>query len=154
MALWDDLVASALGNKWLVAAVLFFFWQFYQSRLPFPATGGNVRSIKSMEDWQEFLKSSPVAFVDFFATWCPPCKRAAPVIGQLSLKYPGCAFAKVDVDKVRAVAQQQGISSMPTFKMFKNGVKTDEFSGFSEEKMKDMLVRAGCKEATAGSKQS
>jgi len=55
------------------------------------------------------------AIVDFYATWCPPCKKLSPLLEDLSVKYKGkIIFYKVDVDAEQQLAQSMGISSMPT----------------------------------------
>lgn len=76
-------------------------------------------------------RSSPVIFkaltsngpvvVDFFATWCGPCKAVAPVVGKLSETYTNVRFIQVDVDKVRSVAQELEVRAMPTFVLYKDG---------------------------------
>lgn len=67
------------------------------------------------------LTSSGPVVVDFFATWCGPCKQIAPHVGKLSETYPNVRFIQVDVDKVRSVAQEMQIRAMPTFVLFKDG---------------------------------
>jgi thioredoxin 1 len=64
--------------------------------------------------------------VDFYAVWCPPCKIIKPFFEQLSLKHTDVQFVKVDVDVLGDVAQEVGIRAMPTFVLFRNGVKTGE----------------------------
>ncbi|GAD94099.1 hypothetical protein MYCGRDRAFT_82116 [Paecilomyces variotii No. 5] len=70
-----------------------------------------------------------VAVVDFFATWCGPCKAIAPKIEELSEKYPSATFYKVDVDTLSDVAAEIGIRAMPTFHVYKNGERVEEIVG-------------------------
>ncbi|KAJ5628604.1 Thioredoxin [Penicillium lividum] len=67
------------------------------------------------------LTSSGPAVIDFYATWCGPCKAVAPKVGELSEKYQNVRFIQVDVDKMRAVAQQYNVTAMPTFVFLKDG---------------------------------
>ncbi|XP_011494907.1 PREDICTED: thioredoxin-like protein 1 [Ceratosolen solmsi marchali] len=70
-----------------------------------------------------------LVIVDFTATWCGPCQRIAPVFEQLSTKYPNAIFLKVDVDKCADTATGQGVSSMPTFILYRNRTKLDSCQG-------------------------
>jgi len=85
--------------------------------------------------------------VDFFATWCGPCQRIAPIYEQLSHKYPQVQFVKVDVDKCKNTAQSQGVTSMPTFNFYVNKVKVDGIRGADpallEQKIKQWADTAG-----------
>lgn len=72
--------------------------------------------------------SKPV-FVDFFATWCGPCRTIAPVYKSLSDKYLQSVFLKVDVDKLEDIAHMYGVTAMPTFMCFKGGQKVQEKKG-------------------------
>ena len=64
-----------------------------------PDTGGRVKTIKSEEEWKAAMEQSAekgtMAFVDFYATWCGPCRNIAPFIGELSLTYSSVDFYKV-----------------------------------------------------------
>lgn len=63
-----------------------------------------------------------VVFVDFFATWCPPCRMMHPVVEEIEKRYKGKAeFIKVDVDKNSKLAIRYSIMSVPTFMVFKDG---------------------------------
>ncbi|OJJ43162.1 hypothetical protein ASPZODRAFT_136720 [Penicilliopsis zonata CBS 506.65] len=75
------------------------------------------------------LISSGVVVVDFFATWCGPCKAIAPQVQKFSETYPSIRFLKVDVDKVPEIAAEHGVSAMPTFLFFKDGEKVDMVRG-------------------------
>ena len=72
------------------------------------------------------LTSSGPAVIDFYATWCGPCKAIAPKVGELSERYPNVRFIQIDVDKMRAVAQQFQVTAMPTFVFLKDGKEVGE----------------------------
>jgi thioredoxin 1 len=72
-----------------------------------------------------------VTLVDFWASWCGPCKMLAPVIEELGEQYEGSAtIAKVDVDAEPALAARYGVMSIPTVILFKNGAEIDRKVGF------------------------
>ncbi len=93
----------------------------------------------SSEEFNKIISNGP-AIVDFWATWCGPCKMLGPVIEQLSDeledKIPVC---KLDVDECREVASQYGVMSIPTVIYFKNGVEVKRFVGVQT---KDKLLEA------------
>ena len=71
---------------------------------------------------EEVLKSEIPVLVDFFATWCGPCKMLAPVIAELAEKYEGkVKVGKVNVDEENELAMKYQISSIPTLVLFKEG---------------------------------
>lgn len=73
-----------------------------------------------------------IAFVDYWAEWCGPCKLAAPIIDQLAQEYAGKVLvAKVDVDAQPRLAQKYGVMSIPTVILFKDGVEMARQVGFA-----------------------
>ena len=71
---------------------------------------------------QEVVKSDIPVLVDFWATWCGPCKMIAPIISQIAVKYAGrIKVGKVDVDEAPELAESFNVSSIPTLVLFKNG---------------------------------
>merc|ERR1712227_576174 len=77
--------------------------------------------------------------VDFTASWCGPCQRIAPVFAKLAEEMPDVVFVKVDVDENEETASACGIQAMPTFQFYKNAAKVHEFSGASEDKIREAL---------------
>ena len=77
----------------------------------------------------EVLKSEKSVLVDFWATWCGPCMRQAPIVEELAAE--GYSVGKVDVDQQPALAQQYGVMSIPTLIVFKNGKEDSRVVGLT-----------------------
>ena len=75
-----------------------------------------------MEKFNEIINGNQLTLVDFFATWCAPCKAMHPVLEQLK-EYmgEGIRIIKIDVDKNQALSNAYGIQSIPTLMLFRNG---------------------------------
>ena len=86
--------------------------------------------IKTIEEFNEFINNDCV-IVDFYATWCGPCKMQAPVLDELSNSRSEVKIGKVDVDKLQSLAQQYAVMSIPTLLLFKNGKLIDKKIGFT-----------------------
>ena len=80
-------------------------------------------------------KIKGTCMVDFFATWCPPCKMLAPVLEKVSGEYESkLDFYKINVDENNNVAKNYQIMSVPTLVIFKNGSPVKKVSGYMGEK--------------------
>lgn len=88
-----------------------------------------VHNLEKKEAFTEAIEKPDLTVVDFFATWCGPCKAIAPKIVEYSQEYEQVHFYKVDVDELPDVAQEMGVSAMPTFMLFKAGNKVAEIVG-------------------------
>ncbi|XP_036367204.1 thioredoxin isoform X2 [Octopus sinensis] len=79
--------------------------------------------IDSVEKFDQTLKENKdkLIIIDFFATWCGPCKMIAP--------------------KLKEVAEKEGIQAMPTFKFYKGGEEVEEIKGASEPKIREALTK-------------
>ena len=71
-----------------------------------------------------------LVLVDFFATWCGPCRMLGPVLEELAEERPNITVAKIDVDESASLANNYGIMSVPTLLLFKDGKLIDQRSGF------------------------
>ena len=75
-----------------------------------------------MEKFNEMINDEQLTLVDFFATWCGPCKMMHPILEQLKEKMgDDIRILKVDVDKYEALSMQYRIQSVPTLMLFKKG---------------------------------
>ena len=74
------------------------------------------------DTFEALIRENKIVLVDFFATWCGPCRMIAPLIEQVAEEYDGKAVvAKVDIDEEQELATQYGIESIPTVILFKDG---------------------------------
>ncbi len=95
------------------------------------------------KEFDDVIKK-PLAVVDFWAEWCPPCKILAPIIEELEKKLKNITFVKVDVSENKELALQFGIEVVPTLLIFKKGKLVDRIVGAVpleelEKKLKKLL---------------
>lgn len=91
--------------------------------------------IVSNEKEFETIIDKGVTLVDFYATWCGPCKMLAPFIEEVANEYEGkINVCKVDVDQVEALAYKYNVRSIPTLIFFKDGKPVEINVGFQDKK--------------------
>ena len=82
------------------------------------------------KDFDQIIAGDKPVLVDFWATWCGPCRMIAPVIEEVALEFEGRAVVgKVDVDEEPGLAQRFGVMSIPTLMVFKNGALVRQSAG-------------------------
>ncbi|MCF2143624.1 MAG: thioredoxin family protein [Candidatus Heimdallarchaeota archaeon] len=83
----------------------------------------------------DFITKNKFAIIDFYATWCPPCKIMDPITKEMAQDYKGkVAFGKINTDNDRQAAIQYQIRYVPTFYLFKDGEIVFYFSGAKRKK--------------------
>lgn len=90
--------------------------------------------VLSESNFDEVIGANDVVMVDFWATWCGPCKMLAPFIEEIATEYKGkAAVGKVDVDDCPALAERFGIMSIPSVFIFKAGEVKEKLVGFRQK---------------------
>jgi len=122
----------------LVAFLASFFLNYYKmKKTPVVEDNGKIKKL-SDQNFEHQIKSG-IMLVDFWATWCMPCKMMAPVLNDLSEELTGNAsVGKLDVDQNRAASAKYAVRSIPTMVLFKNGKEINRFVGV---KTKDFLLK-------------
>jgi len=93
---------------------------------------------------KEVLESGTPVLVDFWATWCAPCRAIAPFVEELATQYKGrVKVAKLNVDDNQETAQQYGIRSIPTLLVFKGGRVVEQIVGaVTKAKLEAAITKA------------
>lgn len=99
--------------------------------------GGALADLRE-DTFDNFVAGSRVAFVDFWASWCHPCRAMAPVIRSLAREYTDVAFGKVDTEAEKVLVERFTVRSIPTYLLFRNGKVVERFPGVAS---RDRLAR-------------
>ena len=79
---------------------------------------------------EEVLQSNTTVLLDFWASWCGPCKMLAPVLEEIAAERADLKIGKINVDEQPQLASQFGIMSIPTLLVFKNGKQVNQGIGY------------------------
>lgn len=98
---------------------------------PGPKTEGEPVHVSDATFDQEVLQSEQPVLVDFWATWCGPCRALAPIVDEVATQYSGrLKVAKMDVDHNQATPMRYGIRGIPALLIFKGGKVADQIVGY------------------------
>ena len=89
----------------------------------------------------EVINSDKPVLVDFWASWCGPCKMLSPVISEIADENDSIKVGKINVDEQQALAYEYGIQSIPTLVLFKNGKPVDTSIGFVPKDHIEQMIK-------------
>ena len=91
-----------------------------------------LKHITNAQEFDSEIKQGTV-LVDFFATWCGPCKMLSPVLEEVAEENPDLLVLKIDVDEVGELAARYGIQAIPTLMLFKDGQRLETRMGYQNK---------------------
>ena len=100
-----------------------------------------MRYINTGEFDSEVLNQRGVVIVDFYATWCGPCKMLTPVLESIDNEMENIKVVKVYIDESRRLAMNYGIQSVPTIKIFKDGREVVTRVGFQPKETLENIIQ-------------
>jgi thioredoxin 1 len=104
--------------------------------------GSAVQEVKDLSFDREVLQSAEPVLVDFWATWCGPCRALAPVVDQVATQYHGkLKVMKMDVDSNQATPMRYGIRGIPALLLFKGGQVVDQIVGYVPKETIDKSIQ-------------
>ncbi len=89
--------------------------------------------LNKKDDFNKIIDENDIVVVDFFATWCGPCKMLSPVIENVEKILPNIKFVKIDIDQFNDIASEFKIQSVPTLVYFKNKEMVSKSVGYMDE---------------------
>ncbi len=99
-----------------------------------------ITHINTAEEFKDFIKDGLV-IIDFFATWCGPCRMLTPVLEDIDQEYEGkLKIGKIDVDSLSDIAQMYNVFSIPTLLFIKNGELKATQVGYIPQKSLKRLI--------------
>ena len=111
----------------------------------------HLPEVTSQDFDQQVLQGAKPAVVDFYATWCPPCRMLAPLLDQMAERYgDNVQLVKVNIDESPELASQYRVSGVPTLVFFFGGNEVDRVVGVPPQPVLEQKVRGLAKLAPAG----
>lgn len=99
-----------------------------------------ITHVENKAEFERIIGSSELVLVDFWATWCGPCRMLGSVLEEYSSENPDVEIVKIDVDVARDLASEYDVQSLPTVVIFKNGKIADTKVGFLSKSVLEKFI--------------
>ncbi|CCE64440.1 hypothetical protein TPHA_0H02360 [Tetrapisispora phaffii CBS 4417] len=105
------------------------------------STYKDIHKITSLAEYEKLISrdEGKLSVIDFYATWCGPCKAMAPHLSKFVKEYSKVNFYKIDVDENVDIAQKCAVTAMPTFFLVKDGEVLDKVVGADPHKLEEQI---------------
>lgn len=132
-----EIVFMVIGGVLIGIVVLMFIAKAKLKNMPLAEDHKNIL-ILTDKNFQQLTKNK-IVLVDFWASWCAPCRMMAPVLNDVANELSGnYQVGKVNIEEFQNLAQKHQVRSIPTLILFKNGVEVNRFVGI---KPKEFLLK-------------
>ena len=91
------------------------------------------------DNFNAFITSNKLVVVDFFATWCGPCRALSPYIDALATNHHHILFAKANIEETPVIANELDVKSLPCVVIFENGKEINRVVGFNKQKLQAII---------------
>ena len=134
----NTLIVIIFAFSALFGLVAYFFFNYRKMKnTPVIADNDKIKTLTD-QNFEHQIKDG-ITLVDFWASWCMPCKMMAPILNEVSEELTGNAsVGKLNVEQHRAASAKYGVRNIPTLLLFKNGKEINRFVGV---KSKDFLLK-------------
>lgn len=147
-----EVVLQFISEYRFYLLIAFVAYRWFASKQPIKEVeGAKTVEVHNVNEWNSLMEDAKARDIpvvaDFYATWCPPCRRAAPIFAQMSIDYDEntVLFAKVNADTAGDVKTLVGVEAFPTFKVFKGGLEVDSVVGWNQAGVVSAIEKAGAK---------
>ncbi|EDO45413.1 predicted protein [Nematostella vectensis] len=106
--------------------------------------GNKVKEIEERAEFNSVINNTKdkLVVIDFYAEWCGPCRQIKPKFKKMALEeFKDVFFAKIDVDELEELSEDEQITAMPTFVFYKNGQKLEKLVGANEVKLRELILK-------------
>lgn len=93
----------------------------------------------SDDDFNDIVASNKLVVIDFFATWCGPCRALSPYIDELAANHHNILFAKANIEETPIIANELDVKSLPCVIIFENGKEIHRVVGFNKPKLQAII---------------